>query len=126
MERLSGVCRHVAIIMDGNGRWAERNRLTRIFGHREGVKAVKRTVKAAIKFGVEVLTVYAFSTENWKRPEEEVGYLMELLFTTLQKELDSLDEQGVKLSFIGELSALPERLQKQLLRAKSERQTMSV
>ncbi len=104
--------------MDGNGRWAERNQIARALGHREGVKSVKRVVKAALTHQVEVLTVYAFSTENWKRPQQEVSYLMDLLFKTLVKELDALHKQGVKLSFIGQLQGLPPALQEQLARAK--------
>lgn len=97
-------CQHVAIIMDGNGRWAENNSLTRALGHRAGVKAVKRSVECAIKHDIKVLTVYAFSTENWKRPVEEVSFLMDLFYQTIEGQLKSLHKAGVKLSFIGDLS----------------------
>ncbi|WP_432805920.1 polyprenyl diphosphate synthase [Ignatzschineria rhizosphaerae] len=110
-------CQHIAIIMDGNGRWAEKNSLTRALGHRAGVKAVKRSVESAIKHGIKVLTVYAFSTENWKRPVEEVSFLMDLFYQTVEGQLKSLHKAGVRLSFIGDLSPLSERLKSQLLSA---------
>ncbi|GGZ79285.1 ditrans,polycis-undecaprenyl-diphosphate synthase ((2E,6E)-farnesyl-diphosphate specific) [Ignatzschineria indica] len=110
-------CQHVAIIMDGNGRWAERNRLARALGHRAGVKAVKRSVECAIKNGIKVLTVYAFSTENWKRPQEEVSYLMDLFYQTLEGQLKALHRAGVRLSFIGDLSPLSVKLQEKLFAA---------
>ncbi len=110
-------CQHVAIIMDGNGRWAEKNRLTRALGHRAGVKSVKRSVECAIKHDVKVLTVYAFSTENWKRPEEEVSFLMDLFYQTLEGQLRSLHKAGVRLSFIGDLSQLSEKLKEKLFSA---------
>lgn len=100
--------------MDGNGRWAERNKISRALGHRAGVKAMRRTVEAAIKYGVKALTVYAFSTENWKRPEEEVSFLMELFYNTLDTQLKELHEADIRLSFIGNLAALPERLHDKL------------
>ncbi len=110
-------CQHVAIIMDGNGRWAEKNRLTRALGHRAGVKSVKRSVECAIKHNVKVLTVYAFSTENWKRPKEEVSFLMDLFYQTLEGQLRSLHKAGVRLSFIGDLSQLSEKLKEKLFSA---------
>lgn len=110
-------CQHVAIIMDGNGRWAEKNRLTRALGHRAGVKSVKKCVECAIKHDVKVLTVYAFSTENWKRPEEEVSFLMDLFYQTLERQLRSLHKAGVRLSFIGDLSQLSEKLKEKLFSA---------
>lgn len=115
-------CRHVAIIMDGNGRWAKKNSLARTLGHRAGAKAVKRTVKAAIKYGVEVLTVYAFSTENWRRPKDEVTFLMDLFIKTLNSELSELADAGVKLEFIGDLSKLPNAVREKLLEAKEKTQ----
>ncbi len=110
-------CQHVAIIMDGNGRWAEKNSLTRALGHRAGVKAVKRSVECAIKHDIKVLTVYAFSTENWKRPVEEVSFLMDLFYQTIEGQLRSLHKAGVRLSFIGDLSPLSDRLKIKLLNA---------
>lgn len=115
-------CRHVAIIMDGNGRWAKKNSLARTLGHRAGAKAVKRTVKAAIKYGVDVLTVYAFSTENWRRPKDEVTFLMDLFIKTLNSELSELADAGVKLEFIGDLSKLPNAVREKLLEAKEKTQ----
>ncbi|RYE02542.1 MAG: isoprenyl transferase [Sphingomonadales bacterium] len=94
--------RHVAIIMDGNGRWAKKRFLPRIAGHRQGVEAVRRVSRAARKLGVEVLTLYAFSSENWRRPEEEVRDLMGLLRHFLASELDELVSEGVKLRVIGD------------------------
>lgn len=110
-------CQHVAIIMDGNGRWAEKNSLTRALGHRAGVKSVKRSVEYAIKHGIKVLTVYAFSTENWKRPDEEVSFLMELFYQTIEGQLKSLHKAGIRLSFIGDLSPLSNKLKEKLLGA---------
>ncbi len=114
MSKHESKCQHVAVIMDGNGRWAERNKISRALGHRAGVKAMRRTVEAAIKYGVKALTVYAFSTENWKRPEEEVSFLMELFYNTLDTQLKELHEADIRLSFIGNLAALPERLHDKL------------
>jgi undecaprenyl diphosphate synthase len=112
--------RHVAIIMDGNGRWAKARRLPRIAGHRAGVEAVRKVVEAAPDLGIEVLTLYAFSSENWKRPEDEVGYLMGLLKQYLLSEIADLDRNGVRLSFIGDYKRLsPDLLG--LLEAAAER-----
>lgn len=98
--------RHVAIIMDGNGRWAKARKLPRVAGHRAGVEAVRRTVEAAPGLGIEVLTLYAFSSENWKRPEEEVSDLMGLLRYYLRSEVSNLHKNGVRLTFIGSYSGL--------------------
>jgi undecaprenyl diphosphate synthase len=108
---------HVAIIMDGNGRWAQRKGNSRIFGHQNGVVAVRETVEAAVELGIQYLTLYAFSTENWKRPREEVDALMSLLVNTIGKELDSLLENNVHLHIIGETESLPKSVQKQLSKA---------
>ncbi|SFI90580.1 undecaprenyl diphosphate synthase [Sphingomonas sp. NFR04] len=94
--------RHVAIIMDGNGRWAKKRLLPRVAGHRQGVEAVRRVARAARTLGIEVLTLYAFSSENWRRPEEEVGALMGLLRQFLERELDQIVADGVKLRVIGD------------------------
>ncbi len=99
--------RHIAIIMDGNGRWAEARGLPRTAGHRHGVEAVRRTVKAAIANGIGYLTLYGFSSENWRRPPSEVGELMALLRHYLASEIAELDEQGVRLRFIGDRPRLP-------------------
>lgn len=105
---------HVAIIMDGNGRWANERGEERVFGHLHGVDSVRATVEAALKSGVRYLTLYAFSTENWNRPKEEVEALMDLLVRTLVGELDDLQEKGVRLRAIGDLSSLPAAAQVQL------------
>lgn len=102
----AGVPRHVAIIMDGNGRWAKKRFLPRIAGHRAGVNAVRRVVETAPKLGVEVLTLYAFSSENWKRPADEVNDLMGLLKQYLQSEIDELHSNGIRLRFIGDYKHL--------------------
>ena len=103
----SNIPKHIAIIMDGNGRWAKSKGQDRLFGHSNGVESVRETLKAAREFGVKHLTLYAFSTENWNRPQPEIDGLMELLVNSIHSELDSLNENGVKLSAIGDLSALP-------------------
>ena len=95
---------HVAIIMDGNGRWAKQRGLPRVAGHRAGAEAVRQTMRSAVKHGVEVLTLYAFSSENWRRPEEEVSDLKGLLGFYLERELDSLAKEGVRLRLIGDYS----------------------
>jgi undecaprenyl diphosphate synthase len=113
--------RHVAIIMDGNGRWAKRRNLPRYLGHREGVKAVRRIVTACQQRGIEVLTLFAFSSENWRRPKTEVGLLMDLFVRTLKKEVDRLDNNGVRMRFIGNRSAFDAKLRS--LMDAAERQT---
>lgn len=104
--------RHVAIIMDGNGRWARSRMLPRAIGHREGVKSVRRVVEACIDKGIEALTLFAFSSENWRRPSDEVSTIMSLFVNTLKKEVDALDRNEVRLRFIGERSAFSGSLQK--------------
>jgi len=102
------VPQHVAIIMDGNGRWAKQQGEDRIFGHHEGVNSVREIVEACAEIGVKYLTLYAFSTENWNRPKEEVDALMELLVATISLETPQLNKNGVKLEAIGNLGSLPE------------------
>lgn len=99
---------HIAIIMDGNGRWAKQQGEDRIFGHHEGVNSVREIVEAAAEVGVKYLTLYAFSTENWNRPKDEVDALMELLVATISMETPQLHKNGVKLEAIGNLQSLPE------------------
>jgi undecaprenyl diphosphate synthase len=111
------VPRHVAIIMDGNGRWAAKRGLPRVAGHRAGAEAVRRAMQAAVDNGVEVLTLYAFSSENWKRSNEEIADLTSLMRFYLDRELASLDKEGVKLRLIGEYSAFGPELVKRLERA---------
>lgn len=103
-------CQHVAIIMDGNGRWAKKRHLPRFMGHKEGAKAVKSIVIAAQKAGIAALTLYAFSAENWRRPASEVSFLMELLYKTIEREFTELINENVRLSFIGNWQVLPEKL----------------
>jgi len=109
--------RHVAIIMDGNGRWAIKRGLPRVAGHRAGAEAVRKILKAAVRAGVEVLTLYAFSSENWRRSEEEVSDLKGLLGFYLERELDELDRQGVRLRLIGDHMAFGPQLVERLERA---------
>jgi len=99
--------KHVAVIMDGNGRWAKQKGEHRIFGHAKGVESVRETLTAASEIGVDFLTLYAFSTENWNRPKEEVDALMELLVNTIAQEIDTLNKNEVKLQAIGDLDNLP-------------------
>jgi len=117
----SGRPRHVAIIMDGNGRWAERRRLPRIAGHRAGVASARGVVRTCAERGVEVLTLFAFSSENWRRPEREVGLLMELFMTSLHEEASRLDEHDVRVRFIGDQTLFSPRLREAI--AEAERVT---
>ncbi|OAQ40713.1 isoprenyl transferase [Pedobacter psychrophilus] len=109
--------KHVAIIMDGNGRWAKEKGKMRVFGHKNGVLAVRDTVEGAAEIGVENLTMYAFSTENWNRPKLEVTALMELLVSTINKETKTLMDNNVRLNAIGDLQSLPSRCYKELQEA---------
>jgi undecaprenyl diphosphate synthase len=108
---------HVAIIMDGNGRWAARRGLPRVAGHRAGAEAVRRTVEAAARLGIGWLTLYAFSTENWKRPRIEVEALMQLLKEFLKKELKTLQKNDIRFQTLGRLEALPDSLQAEVKKA---------
>ena len=98
---------HIAIIMDGNGRWAQQKNLPRVMGHKAGMEALKKTVKSCSDLGIKILTVYAFSTENWKRPQDEVNYLMGLLVEYMRKEVNSLHKNKVKIKLLGEIDVLP-------------------
>lgn len=109
------VPRHIAIIMDGNGRWAKQKGLPRVLGHRSGVKSVREVTEAAAEIGVQYLTLYAFSTENWSRPPAEVTALMGLLVETIRGEIRDLNKNGVRLTAIGNLDALPAASRKALL-----------
>ncbi len=106
--------KHIAIIMDGNGRWAQEQGQDRLFGHYEGVVSVRKVVEAATEIGIKYLTLYAFSTENWDRPETEVNGLMSLFVDTIAKEVPDLHKNNIKLHFIGNLALLPEEAQKAL------------
>ncbi|WP_223551400.1 isoprenyl transferase [Aestuariivivens sp. NBU2969] len=107
--------KHIAIIMDGNGRWAKQKGMLRTFGHENGAKAVKRAVEASAELGIKNLTLYAFSTENWNRPKLEVQTLMKLLVTSLKKEIKTLQDNDIQLSAIGNLTTLPTKVHKELL-----------
>ena len=111
--------RHVAIIMDGNGRWAQGKGLIRTAGHKAGVKTLKNILKAAIDLRIEALTVYAFSTENWKRPRPEVEFLMKLFSEYLIKELEEMNDYNVRIRFIGRMEGMPEGLQRQMREAEA-------
>lgn len=108
---------HIAIIMDGNGRWALARGLERLAGHRAGTENLRRVIKASIEFGIKYLTIYAFSTENWGRPEEEVQGLMQILEDVIDRELDELHDQGVRLRHIGRLDRLSPSLSEKVLKA---------
>ena len=111
---------HVAVIMDGNGRWANQRGLPRVMGHRQGVEALKRTLRLCSDWGIGSLTAYAFSTENWNRPGEEVSFLMTLFERVLAKELKALEQEQVRIRFLGDLEQLPEGLQ-QLIQDATDR-----
>ena len=104
------VPRHVAIIMDGNGRWAKKRFLPRVAGHRRGVEAVRETVKACARSGVEYLTLFAFSSENWRRPPEEVSFLMQLFLRSLEQEIGKLDANGIRFKVVGDLAPFDSRV----------------
>jgi len=116
-----GLPRHIAIIMDGNGRWAQKRYLPRAAGHQAGVKTVRDIVDYCARHAIEVLTLFAFSSENWRRPKEEVSLLMRLFMATLQREVNKLDENGIRLRFIGDRNAFSPQLQEKIIAA--ERQT---
>ncbi|WP_016952183.1 isoprenyl transferase [Anabaena sp. PCC 7108] len=111
---------HVAVIMDGNGRWAKRQGLPRIMGHKAGVDAIKDLLRCCKDWGIKALTVYAFSTENWKRPQEEVEFLMTLFQRVLRQELREMVEENVQIQFVGNLQALPKALQEEISRSMAE------
>ncbi|RDS81312.1 di-trans,poly-cis-decaprenylcistransferase [Dyella monticola] len=111
------VPRHIGIVMDGNGRWAKARHRPRSFGHNAGRKAVREVVEGCIRHGVEALTLFAFSSENWQRPPDEVGALLDLFMRALDKEVDELHENGVRLRCVGDLSAFDATLQKRMLEA---------
>ena len=112
--------RHIAIIMDGNGRWAQEKGEDRLYGHLHGVESVRNIVEGAAELGIEYLTLYAFSTENWNRPEEEVSGLMEILVDTIREEVPTLNKNNIKLHVIGDMAMLPLNANKELLEAIKE------
>jgi undecaprenyl diphosphate synthase len=113
-RKLENVPRHVAIIMDGNGRWAKARGLPRLAGHRAGTENLRPILEASVEFGIEILTIWAFSTENWRRPEAEVRGLLRILERMIQRELRALHKEGVQLRHLGRLDRLPGRLQEQV------------
>ena len=117
---LDGVCpHHIAIIMDGNGRWAKRRLLPRVAGHRQGVETVRSTVRRCLEMGVEHLTLFAFSSENWRRPPEEVTLLMQLFMRALEQEVGKLNEHGIRLRVVGDRSRFAPELQTMIAQAES-------
>ena len=113
----SSLPRHIAVIMDGNGRWAQKRHLPRVMGHRAGMGTLKEIVRACSDEGIEVLTVYAFSTENWKRPVEEVHYLMDLLVEYMNKEIEELHQNQVQIRLSGNMDGLPEKCRRAVAEA---------
>lgn len=111
---------HIAIIMDGNGRWAQKRLMPRIMGHHAGVKAVRKVVEFCAKQNVEVLSLFAFSSENWRRPKDEVSLLMELFMSTLQTQVDKLDKNNIKLRVIGDKAAFSDKLQEKIHAAEQQ------
>ncbi len=111
---LGNIPQHIAVIMDGNGRWAKGRGMERVFGHSNGVRAVRETTEAAAELGVRYLTLYAFSTENWNRPQLEVNALMSLLVSTTRKELETLQKNNIRLRTIGNFDSLPESTRREL------------
>jgi undecaprenyl diphosphate synthase len=117
LKRSGEIPTHIAIIMDGNGRWAKRRGLPRVAGHREGVKPVRDVVEACAQLGVKYLTLFAFSTENWRRPKEEIDTLMKLLIKTLRSETEKLHKNDIKLMAIGDIDSLPKEVRQELKEA---------
>ncbi len=117
--QVASVPQHLAVIMDGNGRWAQKRFLPRTAGHRAGVKSTRLLVESAANRGVKALTVFAFSSENWNRPDEEVSVLMDLFMRSLNKEVSELNENGIRLRFIGDLSAFPPVLRTEMEKAEA-------
>ena len=108
------VPRHIAIVMDGNGRWAERRHRPRSFGHREGQKTVRSTIEFCLRRGIDALTLFAFSSENWNRPQSEVGALMQLFLKALDREVDELHQNNVRIAFVGDLGAFSPELSERM------------
>jgi undecaprenyl diphosphate synthase len=123
LSRKDRLPRHIAFIMDGNGRWAKKRGMPRIYGHREGVKSVRTMVETGVELGIEVMTFYTFSAENWKRPKKEVSALMKLLVSTIRQEVADLKKNNVSLHTIGCLEDLPEGPRRELEAAKEELST---
>ncbi len=122
VRELGDVPKHIAIIMDGNGRWAKMNSLPRAAGHKEGINSVREIVRVCGEIDVSFLTLYTFSSENWNRPETEVSAIMKLLFSTIRKEIDNLDKNNVRLTTIGNLNDLPKETRKNIKNGISQTQ----
>jgi undecaprenyl diphosphate synthase len=119
IPEVASVPRHIAIIMDGNGRWAKKRHLPRVAGHRKGAEAVRATVRACAERGVQFLTVFAFSSENWRRPPEEVSFLMDLFVSALEQEVARLHENGIRFRVIGDLSRFSPKIQDLIVEAEA-------
>ena len=117
LSQLQPVPQHIAIIMDGNGRWARKRLLPRAAGHKAGVESVRDVVKGCAKRGIKALTLFAFSSENWKRPKQEVGLLMELFFVSLEREIRSLHQNNIRVRVIGDISAFSDKLRQKIVEA---------
>ena len=122
---IDSVPNHIAIIMDGNGRWAKKRNKSRDYGHKEGKKSVKKIVKACAKLGIKNLTLFAFSTENWNRPRLEIDFLMKLLLTSLNQELETLTKNNIRFKTIGNLEKLPKKLASYLIKVTEKTQNNS-
>ena len=112
--------KHVAIIMDGNGRWGLKNKNSRNLGHKSGLKTVEKIIKSSIKYNIKYLTLYTFSTENWKRPKLEIRFLLNLLESFLKEKIDKLDKNGIKLKIIGDIKKFPKKIQSNLKSAQTK------
>ena len=122
---LENIPKHIAIIMDGSGRWAKKRNKSRDYGHKEGKKSVKKIVKACAKLGIKNLTLFAFSTENWNRPRLEIDFLMKLLLTSLNQELETLTKNNIRFKTIGNLENLPKKLASYLIKVIEKTQNNS-
>ena len=111
--------KHVAIIMDGNGRWAEKKGSARIVGHKAGVETVRSVIQTCVEKGIQVVTLFAFSSENWRRPEKEVSLLMSLFLAALQREVKKLHKNDVQLRIVGDVSAFDKKIQEQIIKAET-------
>ena len=114
--KIKNIPNHIAVIMDGNGRWATKRGKPRLFGHRAGIESLKRTINACLEFNIKILSVYAFSTENWKRPKEEIDGIFNLVDEFGEEELEAFKEKGVKVRTMGDITKLPEKLKNTLLK----------
>tara|TARA_Y200000002_G_scaffold57455_1_gene42736 strand:- start:3813 stop:4550 length:738 start_codon:yes stop_codon:yes gene_type:complete len=112
--------KHIAIIMDGNGRWAQEKGYTRIYGHNKGVKSVQKIVEESLSLGIQYLTLYAFSVDNWNRPKKEIGTLMNLLVDSLKKEFEKLIKNNIRLNTIGNIKTLPKKVQDEIIRVSNK------